>query len=438
MAMLVAFMPLAQVAAQTTMQVPYGGDRPAPVPITPSHDPKDTPEEIAKDAARDLRDNSFYNKPGATRAQYDADWQDCRLIARGSRTPSGTVPYYYNPAVISPLAAGMGGALGGLIAGAIAEGQQRRANRRACLLIKGWRLVELPSADAARLATMTDEQRSSHFNTLVGAAQVDGKVTERTRFSLAPDPALKLDAPVAGPTTVFLGKKIDPATPVVLAPTEAAVVLAFRRPDAASAGRSGAVQLSRYNLAARDLVYQPKDWKKTGDKTSYLITAGSADRTASYEVQVLRVTAGDYIVSGMSVGPMVVTTTYCFGAPTFHVDAGDVVYIGDFVPLWNARKADGQKLTALAYTAHIDDARHALATSQPALAAALKPAVPHNRATYACSAISMDRWDLPGADALPDLSTAAVPQQASPPNASTNGGTVTAHISTDPYSARSP
>jgi len=28
----------------------------------------DTPEEIAKDAARDLKDNRFYNKPGATRA----------------------------------------------------------------------------------------------------------------------------------------------------------------------------------------------------------------------------------------------------------------------------------------------------------------------------------------------------------------------------------
>ena len=42
----------------------------------------DTPEEIAKDAARDLKDNRFYNKPGATRAQYDADWQECRLIAR--------------------------------------------------------------------------------------------------------------------------------------------------------------------------------------------------------------------------------------------------------------------------------------------------------------------------------------------------------------------
>ena len=57
----------------------------APALAQPKPENKDTPEEIAKDAARDLKDNRFYNKPGATRAQYDADWQECRLIARGSQ-----------------------------------------------------------------------------------------------------------------------------------------------------------------------------------------------------------------------------------------------------------------------------------------------------------------------------------------------------------------
>lgn len=105
----VAAMPFELVAAQAVMNVPVGGTTPPPVAQTPPADPEDTPEEIAKDAARDLKDSRFYNKPGATRAQYDADWQTCRLIARGSRTPSGTVPYFYNPAVISPLAAGSAG-----------------------------------------------------------------------------------------------------------------------------------------------------------------------------------------------------------------------------------------------------------------------------------------------------------------------------------------
>ncbi len=390
---------------QGYMPVPVGGTKPAPVPQAPVTD--DTPEEIAKDAARDLKDSRFYNKPGATRAQYDANWQTCRLIARGSRTPSGTIPYFYNPAVISPLAAGIGGGIGGLIAGAIAEGQQRRANRRQCLLIKGWRLVEVPKDEEAKVAAMTDDQRSAYFERIVGAASVDGVVTERTSFSLAPDPALPLDAPVAAPASVWTGKKIDPAAPVVLAPGEAAVVVAYRRPVKAAEGRHGLVQLSRYDVAGRDLVYRPKDWKKLGDKTVYGVDARSQDRKASYEVQVIRVTPGDYVVSSTISGMTLSTTSYCFGAPTFHVEAGEVAYLGDFIPFWNVEKADGSKVSTLAWTPRLEETRAALAGKQPALAAAMKPAGFRNKATYACSAIVMDRWDLPGAEELPDAAPAA-------------------------------
>jgi hypothetical protein len=66
------------LAQQSFMMVPVGGGTTKPVP----QHPKDTPEEIATDAQRDLRDNRYYNKPGATRAEYDRDWQECRLIAR--------------------------------------------------------------------------------------------------------------------------------------------------------------------------------------------------------------------------------------------------------------------------------------------------------------------------------------------------------------------
>ena len=145
-------------------------------PAEPSAGPKeDSPEEIAKDAARDLKESRFYNKPGATRADYDAAWQECRLIARGSRTPTGSVPYIYNPAIISPIAAGVGAGIGGLIAGAIQEGQARRANRRSCLLVRGWRLVEVDDTERARVAAMPDSQRDAYFNAIVGAAEVKGK-----------------------------------------------------------------------------------------------------------------------------------------------------------------------------------------------------------------------------------------------------------------------
>ena len=132
-------------------------------------------EEIAKDAARDLKDSRFYNKPGATRSQYDADWQECRLIARGSRTPTGITVTTYNPAVISPAVAGAAAGVGSFIGAKIAEGAQRRANRRSCLLIRGWRLVEVDDAEKARIAAMTDAARDDYFNAIVGTSEVQGK-----------------------------------------------------------------------------------------------------------------------------------------------------------------------------------------------------------------------------------------------------------------------
>jgi len=388
-------------AQQQVMMTPYGGTKPQPVSQTAS-DASDSPEEIAKDAARDLKDSRFYNKPGATRAEYNADWQQCRLIARGSATPSGSVPVVYNPNMVSPLAAGVGGAIGSAIGAAIAEGIQRRANRRTCLLIKGWRLVELPPAEQQRVAAMTDEQRSSYQDSIVGAQTVDGKITELTSFSLKADPALNLEAPVTGIASVFIGRKIDPRTPVVLGAGEGAVVLAFRRPDANSAGRSGMLNIVRYDMATRDVVYKPRDWKKKGDKTTYGLPIVSGDRTSPYEVQVVRLTAGDYVIDGTGAGPGLPVASNCFGAPTFHVSAGEVVYLGDFTPFWNVKLSDGTRIVALGYSAHIEEARTALATKQAALAAALKPAVVQNRATYGCSAIAMNRWDIPGMPSLPD------------------------------------
>lgn len=415
-ASLLAAILLAQPASADVLMVPVGGTKPKPVPMHP--DTKDSPEEVAKDAARDLRDNQFYNKPGATRAQYDADWQECRLIARGSATPAGSVPLYYNPAVTSPIAAGVGGALGGLIGAAIAEGAQRRANRRGCLLIRGWRLVKVPNDVAARVSAMSDADRNAYFNTIVGAEKVQGEITERKSFSLPPDAVGDLSGAVAGPDALFFGKKVDTLSPVQLAANEGAVVLGIRRPNTASAGKAVSLDLARYDRKANDLIYQPRDWKKTGDTTSYIRAVVSGNRKAGLEVQVAKLTAGDYVITGAAVGALIGSTN-CFGAPTFHVEPGEVLYLGDFIPVWGATGADGKKLSGLGYASRIEDSRRLLSGAQPALAAALKPARIQNGATYACSAVTMDRWDIAGAEMIapPSAEAPATPSAATPAEA---------------------
>jgi hypothetical protein len=159
----------------------------------------DSPEAIAADSARDLQDNRYYNKPGATRAEYDADWQECRLIARGSRTPAGSPVVVYNPAIISPAAAAGGGIIGAMIGQAIVEGQLRRANRRECLMFKGWRLVKVADEDIARFAALPDAEREAIFNQALGAADPKGEITV-WQNSFADPPFLK-NAMTATPAT---------------------------------------------------------------------------------------------------------------------------------------------------------------------------------------------------------------------------------------------
>jgi len=149
-------------------------------PAAAPQPPEESVEEIAQDAARDLKDSRFYNKPGATRAAYNADWQECRLIARGTRTPTGTYVYTYNPAIISPAVAGAAAGAGSFIGQLIAEGQLRRANRRECLMIKGWRWVEVDDATKQRVAAMSDAERDAYFETIVGASELPASFEVRS------------------------------------------------------------------------------------------------------------------------------------------------------------------------------------------------------------------------------------------------------------------
>ena len=370
---------------------------------------KESPEEIAKDAARDMKDSRFYNRPGATRAQYDADWQECRLIARGSKIINGNDAIYnaamYNPS-ISPLAAGIGGGIGAAIGAAIAEGIQRRENRKQCLMIKGWRMVKLPSDRAAAITAMSDGDKQAYFNRIVGAETVEGNVEKLDRFSPPDDPALSVGAALAGAPTLFIHKKPEKAVLPPLEPGQGAIVMAFRRNGGAAAGRSGLVQLFRYDRAKGDLFFQPRDWKKTGDNTSYVVSIASGDKKAAYELRVIPVTAGDYVLNGASVSASIPpTSSNCFGAPMMRVEAGQYAYLGDVSPFVGARLADGSKAAAVIFTRHFATAREAMATLRPNIAAGMVESPIYNRATYSCAAVLMTRFDWPG---MTDLAPTAM------------------------------
>ncbi len=192
-ALLVALLLQAAEPAPLAAPPPPAADANATTTDTPVPASADSPEEIAKDSARDLKDSRYYNKPGVTRAEYDKDRQECRLIARGSRTPGGSPVVVYNPAIISPAAAG--GLLGGLIAGAIADGETRRANRRSCLMYRGWRVVEVTDAQEKLFLTMPDPEREAWFNRMLGSDNPEGKSVMRWNNDFAVAPALAAAPP---------------------------------------------------------------------------------------------------------------------------------------------------------------------------------------------------------------------------------------------------
>lgn len=173
-----------------------------------------------------------------------------------------------------------------------------------------------------------------------------------------------------------------------------------------SAGKSGALSFARYDSGARDLIFQPKGAKKAGDTTTYWVDVSSADKKLPVEYHLMPVSSGDYVLFGATPGPnKQVTNTFCLGAPTFRVNAGEVVYFGDVTPYVGVELADGGKAMAMAYSANVEEARKALA-GQPSLSPALKPAELQNEASYSCSGQEMLAYHVPGAPAL----TAAAPE----------------------------
>ena len=197
-------------------------------------------------------------------------------------------------------------------------------------------------------------------------------------------------------------KRADLALPVKLEPGQGAILVGFRRPDAHSLGKSAAVSFARYKPADGDLEYQPRDWKKKGDKTTYSVLARSLDKKAGLELHILPVTAGRYVMSSAQAGPYnpAQVTTFCLGAPSFEVKEGEVVYFGELTPYMAVPGAEGKKLLAVPYSRDADGARALLAAKVPALADAFKSAAVENDATWGCIGQTMTAYRVPGAPAM--------------------------------------
>lgn len=106
------------------------------------------------------RDNGFYyNRPGATTAQADADHAACVALTAGTsaRVYAGN---------------GLAGALVGGIAAGLATGRERERNVETCMMVKGWRQVVLTAAQWQALKAALVKDRAGTLEPLTGAEPV--------------------------------------------------------------------------------------------------------------------------------------------------------------------------------------------------------------------------------------------------------------------------
>lgn len=286
------------------------------------------------DALGDLDVDRIYNKPGATKVEYVRDWDSCRLIARGTSVQREK----------------SFGALANSLATAIDTGRQRRQNRKFCMLNKGWRVFALNRNDATVVRAMSTMSRKTYFERAIGAVTLTGsRVSEWTNELAAPDLAPYSGPPATEPVADAIASTV--VSSATLTSNQGIILVGFRRSDPRAMGRKGTIILAAYDAARADLSNAPNHANSNVD----IVLAGR-NKNSVQEYVGVAVPAGDYVLSGAFPDSTASRGAFCFGAPAFHVNPGEIVYFGDFTPYFGERSRSGKKVWSIAYSNFTDDA----------------------------------------------------------------------------------
>jgi hypothetical protein len=336
--------------------------------------------------------HTYFNRPGATIADHDADVRLCAAHAAGLTRAQDNVV--------------IGGLLPALMAGA-QDDSRTQANVENCMVVKGWRVVRLPRNLGATLNRMRREALSEQLATVVGVETPASGEIVRTftnegargdtvwgampgyggSFVLSLDavdltnlPELPRAVPaigaVAGPP---VGARI--LTPAMIAdlPAESAIVIT----RAVGTGQSNGEGFSFLRI--------PEDGETPFIRTvetdpthafmsvlPWTLFKGSA-RERRETVTAFAVVPGRYrLTAKMN------TMDYCHGSPVLEIRAGDVIFAGTFDLSGNV----GPDLS-------LEPAREFLA-ADPTRLARLQPAEWHNGSTATCGYVYNYAIEFPG------------------------------------------
>jgi len=321
-------------------------------------------------AAGDLTKTSdgytYFNRPGADRPAHDAAVRQCRAIASQLHQPAPTGPgtSVVMPAGVSPVAGGVGAAIGIAIAMAIqqsiADHKGQPVNVENCMVTMGWRVVALDETEGKAIVALKPEEKSAQLASWIGAEAPHGAVVrtfandaaiadQQQLFAPAkhlgvavsadlvtkpkgketpaaqPLPAYAPRPAVKPPKMAAAAKPPKPLTDAELGgvPADSGLIVVNVRGDAEVAvtlqrigsdpampawvdGRPGEITVAR----------PPKAYAK----------AGAAEGTT----YVYAVPPGRWRLESVSVN--YVPLSFCLGGPAFDLAAGEAVYAGSFEP----------------------------------------------------------------------------------------------------------
>jgi hypothetical protein len=301
----------------------------------------------AADITRTSSGYTYFNRPGADVVAHDADIAACRKIAgrQHQPTPQTTV-------VVTGGAAGaLGAAIGMAIAQAISDARAHPTNVENCMVVRGWRVVEVDKIEGAAFVALDKKARAAQMAPWIGADDPHGKIVRTFGNEAADEPAGAIFIPSAnfGNTALSADLAVKPheAARTTTSTSLPSMTKAERPPKPVKAQDLGGVPAGDglivvdivgagevslgFERVGRDL--DTPAWTDGHPGSFDVKQAGRSFATANGgEGQMLAfaVPPGRWRLAYEGDGLMAVS--FCLGSPAFDVAAGDVVFAGSFDP----------------------------------------------------------------------------------------------------------
>jgi hypothetical protein len=340
--------------------------------------------------------NAYFNRPGADMATHDAELRECLLLAARMSQPG----LYVGGA--SVLSAAIEGGIAGMLVGA-SDNVAVRANAENCMVVRGWRVVSIPEAEAASIAALDQPGQAAMLKDWVGAADPHGAIIRKwandaavgstTKFVrgalfgkanlsfTARNKARDADEKPPTPENISIWRRLDglgkDSKPQDLSaiPNDKTIIVfeikgtGLRYGDTISFRRLGPDADTPARVADKqpDLMwgYDNWVWQSKGKWYAYVVPPGR------WRMEVITDITGQFDLS------------LCLGSPYFEAKAGDVIYAGTFDM---SQDYTGPDL-------NLEAAKDWLGRASPA-ATAIKPAVYVNGSRGRCRGAYMYNYEI--------------------------------------------